>query len=124
MNSRTLLILGCLVAAGCVQQPRIDDPQHQALLRTWGEFMSLDGAAPPARFELQLEAGPHQVEVRYRTLQVDYYCLFEFEAVAGQVYEIIDQSNPYPLRLYRWKRQNALWASRSEPRDPSHCREA
>ena len=124
MIGRALCLALALLTSACVQQPALPDSGQFALLRTWGEFIEINGTAPEAPYQVALEAGSHSATVRYRTLRVDYDCLFEFTVKPGQVYEIIDQSNPSPLRLYRWKRQNGLWANRVDPVDPLSCSES
>ena len=121
---RTLLTLALLLplATGCLAPTsRGDNPQAQ--LQSWSPILELDGLAPPDSYQLELEPGEHELLVVYHTYRRDYHCRFRFEARPGMRYEIIDRSNPQPLVLYRWSRQNGLWAKRSEAVNPVACEE-
>jgi hypothetical protein len=112
-----------LLVSGCVQHPAHKEAGTQARVKSWHRIVSVNEVAPQDPFRVYLEPGQHSMLVAGKTLQVRYLCLFEFAAVAGQSYEIVDQSNPLPLVLFRWKRQNALWAWRLDPVYPVNCEE-
>jgi hypothetical protein len=116
----TLAIMLALPGA-CIQQPAHKAQGSHASLRTWHEIASVDGQTPEDDYELMLLPGPHEIEVLYETYKMNYLCRFQFEAVAGYSYDIVDHSNPEPLVLYRWKRANGLWAERLDPLAPVEC---
>ncbi|QFU76241.1 hypothetical protein EY643_11535 [Halioglobus maricola] len=106
----------------CVEHPRHHAEGTQAQLRSWMEILSVNGDTPDDRYNLTLIPGTYHLEVAYKTYRQDYLCHFEFEAVGGRSYEIVDHSNPEPLILYRWQRANGAWSERLDPVLP-HCEE-
>ena len=86
------------------------------------EILSVNGDTPDDGYKVTLLPGVYQLQVLYKTYRKDYLCHFDFEAVGGRSYEIVDHSNPEPLILYRWKRANGAWAERLDPVVP-HCGE-
>ena len=101
--------------SACIATPQHRIESTHAQLRSWMEILSVNGETPDNGYKLSLLPGVYQLEVSYKTYQQDYLCHFEFEAVAGRSYEIVDHSNPEPLILYRWQRANSLWAERLDP---------
>jgi hypothetical protein len=107
-----------LAVPGCVQQPGHKAEGTHARLKSWIAIVAVNGAPPEDPYLLMLPAGRYEVEALYRTYSKDYRCQFHFDAAGGQSYEIIEQSNPQPLVLYRWVRANSLWARRLDPVEP------
>lgn len=99
----------------CVEHPEHRAERTHAQLRSWMEILSVNGETPENGYQVTLLPGIYQLEVLYRTYRKDYLCYFEFEAVGGLSYEIVDHSNPEPLILYRWQRANSAWAERLDP---------
>ncbi|MEH6586281.1 MAG: hypothetical protein V7720_06965 [Halioglobus sp.] len=108
------LFLLTLVLSACIATPEHRTEGTHAQLRSWMEILSVNGEDPDNGYELILLPGIYQLEVLHRTYRQDYLCHFEFEALAGRSYEIVDHSNPEPLILYRWRRANSVWAERLE----------
>jgi hypothetical protein len=111
-----------LLLNACVEHPQLPPDGSQAQLRSWMEILSVNGETPDDGYEVTLLPGVYQLEILYKTYRKDYLCDFDFEAVGGRSYEIVDHSNPEPLILYRWKRANGAWAERLDPVVPQ-CRE-
>lgn len=109
----SLLLL--LLLTACVEHPQHRAEGTQAQLRSWMEILSVNGEAPADNYKLTLDPGSYQLEVLYETYRQDYLCHFEFTAVGGYSYEIVDHSNTQPLVLYRWERANGAWAERLDP---------
>ncbi len=116
--ARCLLLLALTLLQGCVQPYLARSDSDRALLLTSQRILQLDGEAPEDPYRLELPPGRHVVHVQYRTYSTHFNCRFEWDAVSGRVYEIVDHSSPEPLVLYRWSRANGLWAERSEPMSP------
>ena len=104
------LFLLALLLNACVEHPQLQVEGTQAQLRSWMEILSVNGEAPDDGYEVVLLPGIYQLEVLYETYRRDHLCHFEFEAVGGRSYEIVDHSNPEPLVLYRWERVHRAWA--------------
>ena len=113
------LMLLSLVLSACIATPQHRIEGTHAQLRSWMEILSVNGETPDNGYKLSLLPGIYQLQVSYKTYQQDYLCHFEFEALGGRSYEIVDHSNPDPLILYRWRRANSLWAERLDPVLPS-----
>jgi hypothetical protein len=122
LNQRFGLILLALLLSACVEHPQHRAEGTQAQLRSWMEILSVNGETPDDGYEVTLLPGVYQLEVLYKTYRKDYLCHFDFEAVGGRSYEVVDHSNTEPLILYRWKRANGAWAERLDPVVP-RCRE-
>ena len=116
---RALILLSCLLLQACVQ-PRVPEV-GQASLKTWSDWVSVDGVVVSDPRSISLSPGQHEVVVSRRFLMTEYRCVFRLEARAGKNYEIVDQSNPEPLVLYEWSRGNALWSLRRSPQPPVEC---
>ena len=101
--------------AGCVQQPAHRGEGTHALLSSWTPVVSINGEAPEDAYRNLILPGEYTLQVLYRTYRHDYLCHFEFTAVAGRSYEVVDHSNPEPLVLYRSVRANGAWVERREP---------
>ena len=103
---------------GCVAHPEHRAGSDYAKLKSWMEILSVNAETPDDPYEVSLIPGVYHLEVLYRTYRRDFVCRFEFEAVAGRSYEIVDHSNNEPLALYRWRRVNRFWAERTDPVEP------
>lgn len=113
---------GLLVATGCTGPWPVDNGEDStALLISDEPIVELDGEAPVSPYRIEIAPGRHNATVEYRTYTQAIRCTFEFEAAAGERYEIIERSNPEPLSLYRSKRSNWLWITRHDPVAPVKC---
>jgi hypothetical protein len=119
--TRVACAAAVVLLAGCIQPQAREPLPNYAALRTWHEIVSIDGETPDERYSATLSPGAHTLQIRLPTYRYDYLCRFEFEALAGRNYEIVDHSNPEPLILYRWRRANGLWAERLDPVLPTNC---
>ena len=117
-RQRGTLLLFALLLSGCVTQPEHQSEGDYAKLKSWMEILTINGESPKDPYEARLLPGIYHLKVLYKTYRKDYLCYFEFEAVAGRSYEIVDHSNTEPLVLYRWRRVNGLWAERTDPIKP------
>ena len=113
------LLLTSVLLSACIDQPPHREQGTHAWLRSWFEVVSVNGQAPEDGYQLMLLPGQHELTALLETYRVNYLCHFQFEAVAGATYEIVDHSNPKPLVLYRWERANGAWAERLDPIEPS-----
>ena len=116
--SRVLITILCI--SGCVKAPVYKGDNYASVKSSHAIVEIHDKQAGPV-YTLDLEAGQNTLVVLYRTYHHDYYCEFQWNLKPQTAYEITDQENKYPLTLYRWKRQNGLWASRLDPKDPVKC---
>jgi len=116
----TLFIYTCLLLSACVQAPDIKGNGY-AFIRSNYPIVSVNGVEVEAAYSADIEAGENTLLIVYNTYQHDYFCTFNWTAVANTVYEVTDQENRYPLTLYRWVKTNSLWASRLDPMDPLEC---
>lgn len=121
-DPRFVLILLALLLNACVEHPQHRAEGTQAQLRSWMEILSVNGEVPDDGYKVVLVPGIYQLDVLYETYHTDHLCHFEFEAVGGRSYEIVDHSNLEPLVLYRWERANGAWAERLDPVFP-RCEE-
>jgi len=126
VKNRNLIGIGltallALTTQSCARHTGETSPGSQAKLTTSGELIAINGETAEATDQVSLPPGRHDVVVRYRTYRFDYRCHFSFEATGGQVYEIVDQSNPQPMTLYRLRRQNPLWSERLDRVAPTDC---
>lgn len=119
---RFCALLVSLLLCSCVQQAPLKLGDGQIYLRSSYPMIKLDGAATPNFYRITTAAGRHQLTVRYKTVLRTYLCEFDWQAEAGQVYEVVRDNQADPLTLYRWTRVNALWASRTQARAPNACR--
>ena len=115
IGKRMALVLAALALSACVEHHSHREGASQALVRSWMKILSVNGTAPEDPYLVMLSPGPQQMDVLYRTYRQDYLCHFEFDAVAGYSYDVVDHSNPQPLVLYRWVRANGAWAERLDP---------
>jgi len=121
MNLRIILfICTYLFLSACVQPPVFKGDGY-AFIRSNYPIVSVNGNEVEPAYRLDIEAGENIVVIVYNTYQHDYFCTFNWTAVANTVYEVTDQENRYPLTLYRWVKTNSLWASRLDPMDPLEC---
>lgn len=109
------LVLLALLLNACVEHPQHQAQGTHAQLRSWMEILSVNGETPEDGYEVSLLPGTYQLDVLYKTYRKNYLCHFEFEAVGGRSYEVVDHSNPEPLILYRWQRANSAWSERLDP---------
>jgi hypothetical protein len=109
------LALAALLLSACVEHHPHREEANQALVRSWMKILSVNGSAPEDPYVVMLSPGPQQMDVLFQTYREEYLCRFEFEAVAGYSYDVVDHSNPQPLVLYRWVRVNGAWAERLDP---------
>ena len=117
LQSLILALTTCFLVS-CVEHPLHRHDGSQALLDSLVPVIELDGQAPKNAYRLMLDPGPHTFQVKVEMYLRTYHCVFEFEAVAGEAYEIVDHSNAEPVVLYRWVRTNRFWAERVDPVRP------
>ena len=103
------------VLAGCVQAPAHREAGTHALLFSWTPIISINGEAPEDAYRNLILPGDYRLQVLYRSYRRDYLCDFEFSAVGGRSYEVVDHSNEEPLVLYRSVRANGAWVERRDP---------
>jgi len=121
MNVRLFLVfLTCFVLSACVKAPVYKDDNY-ALIKSSHAIININGEKVEPIYSLDINAGENTLVVLYPTYRHRYYCQFVWNSKPGTTYEITDQEKKYPLTLYRWIRQNGLWASRLDPIDPVKC---
>lgn len=120
MKTRFVVLITLLCVNACVKAP-VYKGENYALIRSSHAIISINGTKVESKHSLDLLAGENTLVVLYPTYRHRYNCQFEWTSKPGTTYEITDQENKYPLTLYRWKRQNGLWASRLDPVDPVKC---
>jgi len=116
----TFLTTLSLLLSSCVQAPVFKTEDH-AHIKSNYPIVSLNGSETEKTYQLDLETGENSLVIVYNTYQYDYFCTFNWTAMAGTDYEVTDQENQYPLTLYRWYKRNGLWAVRLDPVDPLEC---
>ncbi|SET19849.1 hypothetical protein [Thalassotalea agarivorans] len=94
--------------------------QDVVKLSTVAEFISINNEAINGH-DATLSPGSYTIKVQYRTLLRDYICTFEFDAIGGNYYEIVDYMNEQPITLYRLEQTTAVWSNRFDPISPLGC---
>lgn len=123
MNARFIFVcLTILYIGSCVQAPNFKGDDY-SFIKSSHTIVSVNGEGVDPKYTMDLMVGETTLVVLYRTYRHSYYCLFKWTSESRTAYEITDQENQYPLTLYRWKRENDLWASRLDPIDPVKCSE-
>ncbi|WP_455202807.1 hypothetical protein [Kaarinaea lacus] len=120
MNARFIFLIVILCVSACVKAP-VYKGDNYAFIKSSHAIVNANGKQVESVYTLDLEAGENTLVVLYRTYRHDYYCEFQWNSKPQTAYEITDQENKYPLTLYRWERDNDLWASRLDPVDPVKC---
>ena len=115
-----LLVFTALLNNACVKAPVYKEENH-AFVKSSHAIIKVNNEQIEPAYAVNLKAGENTLVVLYRTYRHDYYCEFQWHSIPQTAYEITDQENKYPLTLYRWKKQNDLWASRLDPVDPVNC---
>jgi hypothetical protein len=110
----------CLLLSSCVQTPVFKSKNH-AHIKSNYPIVEINGAKIEDSYQLDLVAGENSLVIVYNTYQYDYFCTFQWTAVAETAYEVTDQENKYPLTLYRWRRRNDTWAIWLDPANPIEC---
>ena len=110
----------CVLLCSCVQ-PAVFKTDEHAVIKSNYPIVSFNGSEIEKVYQLDLEAGENSLVIVYNTYQYDYFCTFHWLAKASTAYEVTDQENQYPLTLYRWHRENGLWAIKLDPVDPQEC---
>lgn len=123
MKQRKLVFISTLLCmlVGCVQHPEFDDSGEYASVVSSHPVVMLDGVALSKLYQLQLEAGEHEMLILYNTIKYEYNCYFKWYAEPNTQYEVVDHENAHPLTLYRWVRRGPLWAVRLDPVTPVRC---
>ena len=122
-----LLTAGLLVIVGsCAQNVPINAKESIAgqpavISRCDVPIVSVDGqpSSEPI-YELSLEPGPHVLVAEYPTLLAPYHCTFEVALEAGQIYEIVERPDQYPVFLNRIKK-GRVFTTRLEKFPPREC---
>jgi len=119
-----VILLSCvgLLLNACVQPPVFKGDGY-AFIRSNYPVIKVNDEEVEPLYRLDIEAGENTLLIVYNTYQYDYYCTFNWIAEPETAYEVTDHENQYPLTLYRWVRNNSLWASRLDPVDPVECTE-
>jgi len=117
---RLFFIILCLLLSSCVQRPMFKN-ENSALIKSNYPIIEINGEKIAETYQLDLKAGENAVLILYNTYQYNYFCRFEWQAKAGNAYEVTDQENQYPLTLYHWRKKNRLWAIRLNPIKAKTC---
>ena len=131
-NSRFILagiFIGGLILStcGCVKKTPVGTHesvtgQPAVISKCDAPVVSIDGwPTTTPLYAVSLEPGPHVLIVEYPTLLSLYHCTFEVTFEAGQMYEITDRPDRYPVFLNRLKK-GTLFTTRLEKFPPRECK--
>ena len=115
----TIVFTSFLVSA-CVKTT-VYKGENYTFIKSSHAIININGKQVDPTYALDINAGHIFLVVLYSTYRHAYYCHFDWVSKPHTTYEITDQENKYPLTLYRWERENDLWASRLDPVDPLKC---
>lgn len=120
----SLIYLWLITMSGCVQQAPYKHRENEdakPLVFSHMKLLTLNGKTTDNQHELSLSKGENTLVARRQTYQMNYDCIFVFNAKPGFHYEITDQSNPEPMTLYRLNKKNIFWHIRTQPVIPVNC---
>lgn len=120
MTTRLIFCLLLMVLTACVKAP-VYKGDNYAYVKSSHAIININDEQIEPVYAVNIKSGNNTLVVLYRTYRHDYYCEFQWTSKPQTSYEITNQENKLPLTLYRWKRQNGLWASRLNPVDPVKC---
>ena len=121
LTAGLLLILG-----GCVQKVPVNAKESIAdqpavISRCDVPIVSVDGRpSTEPIYELSLEPGSHVLVAEYPTLLALYHCTFEVALEAGEIYEVVERPDQYPVFLNRIKK-GRFFTTRLEKFPPQEC---